>query len=676
MGYRLYGESKNGYQVQQWVDYTQSIDNNTTTLTVTTFLTKISANSQTWNTTGTAYKSVTIDWNNWVNINFDARGVSSYPTDVDSISESYTFSHNADGTSPTITFTGEVHTGTTGVGRLQMYSQYFTAPTIPRATQPSAENGGSWTLGTAGFTISTPRASSGFYHKLYYSFGTTGWVLATEGYFDSYDWTPPLSLASQIPSVETGTGTILLETYSGGTCIGSKQCTIYLTVPSNIIPSASLALTPKSQLGGSYIQNKSSVTGVVTFDGTNTYGSTCAAYELLVTNSANSYSVTYTSGSNNISLPYSGDYTFKARVKDNRGSDGYSAWTTIQTITVLAYSDPVITLLTAIRCDANGLLDEDGITIGGLPTTDTYVKFTVVGIASPCNNLISNLNTTTYKVSYKLATASTYTDLDVIGTYNLNTSAIINSGGTPVRFSIDYAYDIKFTITDKYKTTETVISVASQKVLLDLLASGNGARFGGVAATANTLEVDWLLKLNGGIQFSGSTSGIAAVIQAAILASKPLGHIEISTVNTNPSGYLGGIWIPWGTGRVPVGIDGTQAEFNTVEKTGGDKNLQSHSHTTDPANTWSGTVSADHAHSFSTKNGWAGSNSPTGWSTWDVVGAAATQWGSYGGQGTGGINTNHQHTTDIAATTSSASGAGGSQNLQPYITCYMWKRTG
>ena len=37
------------------------------------------------------------------------------------------------------------------------------------------------------------------------------------------------------------------------------------------------------------------------------------------------------------------------------------------------------------------------------------------------------------------------------------------------------------------------------------------------------------------------------------------------------SAALGGGWVSWGAGRVPVGVDTTQTEFNTVGKTGGAK---------------------------------------------------------------------------------------------------------
>ena len=58
----------------------------------------------------------------------------------------------------------------------------------------------------------------------------------------------------------------------------------------------------------------------------------------------------------------------------------------------------------------------------------------------------------------------------------------------------------------------------------------------------------------------------------------PIGSIFITTVNQDPSPYLGGKWESFGAGRVLVGFDSSQIEFNTILKTGGSKYIQQHSH--------------------------------------------------------------------------------------------------
>lgn len=49
----------------------------------------------------------------------------------------------------------------------------------------------------------------------------------------------------------------------------------------------------------------------------------------------------------------------------------------------------------------------------------------------------------------------------------------------------------------------------------------------------------------------------------------PVGSIYLSVNSVNPSELFGGTWAAWGTGRVPVGVDASQTEFNAVEKSGG-----------------------------------------------------------------------------------------------------------
>ena len=80
-----------------------------------------------------------------------------------------------------------------------------------------------------------------------------------------------------------------------------------------------------------------------------------------------------------------------------------------------------------------------------------------------------------------------------------------------------------------------------------------------------------------------------AIAQAILEDNKKkyyVGKIVMDTANVNPATYLGfGTWTLWGQGRVPVGVDTTDSDFNAVEKTGGEKkrqitinNLPEHTH--------------------------------------------------------------------------------------------------
>jgi hypothetical protein len=165
---------------------------------------------------------------------------------------------------------------------------------------------------------------------------------------------------------------------------------------------------------------------------------------------------------------------------------------------------------------------------------------------------------------------------------------------------------------------------------------------------------------------SGSnTTQIAttAFVTAALQAVYPVGSIYINSASsTNPSTLLGfGTWEAFGAGRVLVGLNASDALFDTLEETGGSKDaiVVSHNHT---ATSSSSVSDPGHTHD---SNAW-GSGFGTG-----------KYSGNYGGDG--GDNLTTSSTTGISVSTSTSVGTTGSSgtnaNLQPYITVRMWKRT-
>lgn len=125
----------------------------------------------------------------------------------------------------------------------------------------------------------------------------------------------------------------------------------------------------------------------------------------------------------------------------------------------------------------------------------------------------------------------------------------------------------------------------------------------------------------------------------------PLGSIYISVINENPSKYFGGTWVAFGTGRCLVGVDTSQSEFNSVMKTGGEKK-----------HTLSISEMPSHTHTF---NGFPNGNTISWEDPYRKLVYQNNNTNPYPNQA--GLNF-----------------TGGSQahnNLQPYITVYMWRRT-
>ena len=162
-------------------------------------------------------------------------------------------------------------------------------------------------------------------------------------------------------------------------------------------------------------------------------------------------------------------------------------------------------------------------------------------------------------------------------------------------------------------------------------------------------------------------------------AKYPVGKILMSTDNTNPSTYLGfGTWVAWGSGRVPVGIDTNDSNFNTTEKTGG-SNSQSYT----PAGTNKNGAVKNHTltvNELPSHNHKYNSNSDAVWqqitgygniNTASSTGANRINVGGTSTQNTGG---NQPHNHDFTQPTFTGTAATIS-HLQKYITCYMWKRT-
>lgn len=136
----------------------------------------------------------------------------------------------------------------------------------------------------------------------------------------------------------------------------------------------------------------------------------------------------------------------------------------------------------------------------------------------------------------------------------------------------------------------------------------------------------------------GAFTSVTDLTKQLFLLMHRVGDIIFSTSDENPSTIYGGTWVAWGKGQVPVGVDTSDSDFNTVEKTGGEKE---HTLTVDEM--------PSHKHDFGQQ-----------FATTSILS------GSYGYYMIAGTQ------TDVIKNT------GGNQphnNLQPYITCYMWKRT-
>lgn len=490
-------------------------------------------------------------------------------------------------------------------------------------------------------TITVTRASSSFTHTLSYTFGSEKGTIVTKTTSTSVSWTPPLTLADQIPKSTTGTCTITCTTYNGNTSIGSKTCTMTLTVPASIKPTIT-SLTAERIDGtvpstwGIYVQSKSKAK--LTVNGAEgSYGSTIASYSISGGGFAGS-SASLTTGF----LNSYGDITFTATVTDSRGR--ISAAVKV-TITVERYFVPYFETYTSQRCDSSGNLQDEG----------TYILGNALYNRAPCGNN----NRVTRTIYYKRSSDSQWTN-----------AGVIFSSGDPIVFgggniSTEYSYDIRYTIIDQFNTVSVQDIVSTAAVVMDFKSGGKGLAVGKVSETDNCFEVseDWDVKVYGKL--------LKDYIRSIAGSVYPVGSIYMSVNNTNPSAFFGGTWVAWGSGRVPVGVDASDTNFSTVEKTGGASTvtlttaqMPSHSHA-------KGTLAADsggaHKHNLNfTKAAWGVDGVS------NKVLADSTSYTALTNKTTASGGS-HGHT--ISGSTAAAGSGNAHSNLQPYITCFMWKRT-
>ena len=141
------------------------------------------------------------------------------------------------------------------------------------------------------------------------------------------------------------------------------------------------------------------------------------------------------------------------------------------------------------------------------------------------------------------------------------------------------------------------------------------------------------------------TGSIPETAKAWFLAAHPVGSIYMSTSPASPATLYGGTWERWGRGRVPVGVDETDGDFSGPGVEGGEKQ-----------HFLSIAEMPIHSHTMKTL--------PDGTPEW----FPPNQVFLY--RYVDGTNT-----VCYEGIVNDAGGNSAHNNLQPYVTCYMWRRT-
>ena len=125
----------------------------------------------------------------------------------------------------------------------------------------------------------------------------------------------------------------------------------------------------------------------------------------------------------------------------------------------------------------------------------------------------------------------------------------------------------------------------------------------------------------------------------SVLAAYPVGSIYMSVNSTSPSSLFGGTWERFANGRCLVGVNESDADFSSAQKTGGEK-----------THTLTENEMPRHNHTIKLYE----SNIDTN---------------------VGRVMRSKSITSEASGSSDYTGGNSAHNNLQPYITVYMWRRT-
>lgn len=349
-------------------------------------------------------------------------------------------------------------------------SGYMDLTHIPRASTPTCITHPYTTnnIGVLGdtITIHMNRASDSFTHNVYCGWYAKTITIATNVGVNC-QWTVPKDFANNIPNAVSGWGTIFVDTYNGGTYIGTKSVTFSVSVPDTDefypnISALSGVIGENAESGvpqdwGIYIQNQSKIDYQIL--GAGVYSSTIKSYKAVVNG------VTYTTQTGTTDrLSLSGTNSLVMSITDSRGRTK----TLTDIFEVVEYNGPSITKFEANRCDEDGTLNEEG----------EYAKIDISATVPTLNNK----NTYSYNFQYKDTDENQYTTYEVALTEVKTDTEVTIGGSFIIPADGNNAFDYMFLVSDTFNPNiNKVTDIGTAFQLFNWNASGRGFAMGKVS---------------------------------------------------------------------------------------------------------------------------------------------------------------------------------------------------
>ena len=500
----IYGDkSSTGWQLRLDYSYTQDVTTNRSTITMDLYLYvatipayNLNANSAFYTLAGKkTYQTYNYTSKGWYKLGSDTMVVI----------------HDSDGTKSTRlygTWCSNVHSNYTPWSL--SVDETVTLDTIPRASKLSCP--AAYIGENANITIT--RASPSFTHTISYSFGSLTGTIATKTSDTSVSFPLPTTFYNQIPTAQSGWGTLTCNTYNGSTLIGTTtanfqakcdeaKCKPTITRSAYDSNTTTIALTGSNQKFVKYFSNVTAKTNAVARNGAT-----------LVSQSITIGSKSIDSGSGTINNVESGSVVFKAT--DSRG---FTSQIT-ENHTLISYKK----LTCAMEAGAASTSGVAQIKVSGAFYNDYF------GAAQ---------NTLTLQYRYKVQ-GSTYSDwTSVTDSITLNSDFTYN---TTINISgLNYlnAYTFQVRAMDKLMTVESNEQTRKTQPIFDWGKDDFNIN-GDLTVNGDTI-VNGDFAMSGDFTTGGSLNA-ASLSQELFKLIYPVGAIYISTSSTNPQTLFGGSW--------------------------------------------------------------------------------------------------------------------------------------
>ena len=469
-----------------------------------------------------------------------------------SVSGKITVTHKSDGSLSgyvKLRFDAPGTSGGWSPGTTDLNTDWTACTTIARASSITVSGS---QLGS-GVSVTIDRKSESFTHKVEYKFVESAWTTASSNATTSTSFTPPVSLATQIPSAEVGALTVRVTTFNGSTQIGNPVTkSINLKVPTNIVPSLSGLTQSRIDNGvpsswGVYVKGKSQVK-ITASGASGIHGSTIVGYSI----SGPGLSVNASSGTSEV-LSSTGTLTYTCTVTDSRGRTASKS----VSINVVDCTYPNISM-SAERCTSDGTKSTNGTYLRVVITfscASVSGKNSIVSKSCSCNGVSNS--------SFASGTAFVLAANCSIGNHYTVSASIKDALGNTATASAEITTSFRILNVNK-KKTGLAIGKFSEKDAFEVNMDSyflknikSGFTVEGSILTNNNLTA------KGGISTDGNLTAKGDINLPKLLSKiYPVGAVYITYNNNNPGKFLGGTWVRFGEGRTLIG-EGTGNDGST-----------------------------------------------------------------------------------------------------------------